>query len=640
MSALLSHQGGNTHSPEYATNILYVNEYFKNAGKPYNISHEATFKSDDSTCYTNLVHVWSDHAENKKIDGLENHVAALVGSVSHILAPQGHPDHPVEKLAQTVCPKDHPDDHGIKTIEKIKRNENAAATAYAKTLGQSFSSLWATFAPIFTMAVKAAAEKTETRTDTAPGAISNLTWTGRPAEKFIIDNNGLQLFRSDKVQEMKKSRLETQTFITGDGSTLGSGGFGFGLCFAPGTQILGAEGRHVPIESITEDTTIVTSVNPLQYGSTSAENLRIPGSGKILHGFNKEGTFFTSNHAFYVAPGLWRAIDPVAAREISPWLDVGRLQLGDRLLKAVENNYEEIEITSIESEPCKHDFLYNVHLREGLRSYHANGYCVYMNYPEVTLSKVADILRGIPKYQKHLLLLNYPELTPIFSKYEWQTVIDILDRQMNDKRYIKPAPFPVSATDAGMLPHRLSFLDLRRSWKISSSIYDFGKTITIHRGLFYIDGAQIPSSQVCFDTKRKLVVWRDGSIEGVCYFYRNLFHGSGQICEGSGAWTPFALIPTQLDAYDDQSKSELIQARAPKAVTYMSEKMEAMDIPELTKSLKAVAVDEEAAAEAQDMAPKVESATLEIGGAVEEPDDEIPEVKPEKIEVLQSWWIE
>ncbi|KAI9774398.1 MAG: hypothetical protein M1840_004292 [Geoglossum simile] len=640
LSALLSHQGGDTHSPEYSTNILYVNEYFKNAGKPYNISHEVTSKSDDPTHYTNLVHVWSDHAETVKIDGLENHVAALVGSVSHILAPQGCPDHPVEKLARTVCPEDHPNDHGIKTIGKMKQNENAAAAAYAKTLGQLFSSLWATFVPTFTTAVKAAAAKTEERTDTAEGAISNLTWTGRPAEKFITGNNGLQLFRSDKVQDMQKSRLKTQTFITGGGSILGGGGFGFGFCFAPGTQILGSDGRQVPIESITEGTTIVTSVDPLQHGSTSAENLRIPGPGKMLYGFNKEGTFFTSNHAFYVAPGLWRAIDPVAAREINPWLDVGRLQVGDRLLKAVENNYEEIEITSIESEPCKYDFLYNLHLREGLRSYHTNGYCVYMNYPEVTLSQVADILRGISKDRKHLLLRNYQELAPIFSKYEWQTVIDILDRQMNDRRYMKPAPFPVSATDVGMLPHRLSFLDLRRSWKISNSIYDFGKTITIHRGAFYIDGAQIPSRQVHFDTKRKMVVWRDGPIEGVCYFYRDFFHGSGQICEGSGAWISFALIPAQLGAHDDQGHHELVQARATKAVPLLSKRMKAMDVSVAPNIPESVAVGGIAAGVTQETAPKVGDAAPGVGDAVPEPDDEIPDVKPENVEVLQSWWME
>ena len=424
---------------------------------------------------------------------------------------------------------------------------------------------------------------------------------------------------------MQKSRLHTQTVLVGGDSGLGGWGSSIGFCFAPGTGILTSDGRQIPIESIIEGTKIITSVDPLQLGSTSAENLRIPGAGKTLYGFNHEGAFFTSNHSFYVAPGLWRAIDPVAAREINPWLDIGRLQVGDRLLKAVENTYEEIEITSIESEPCKHDFLYNLHLREGLRSFHANGYCVYMNYPEVTLSKVADILRGLSKDEKYLLLLNYQELTPIFSKYEWQTVIDILDRQIDDTRYIQSAPFPVSATAAGMLPHRLSFLDLRRSWKIKNSIYKFGQNVTIYRGALYIDGAQIPSHEVHFDTKRKTVVWRDGLIEGICYFYHDFFHGSGKICEGSDAWIPFDLVPTQLDAYDGHSGATI-------AGPHLSKRMKATDV--------FVAPSPELVAMGQETTVKVGDAVPEVGHAVLESDADILDVVPEKIEIIKSWWME
>jgi hypothetical protein len=42
------------------------------------------------------------------------------------------------------------------------------------------------------------------------------------------------------------------------------------------------------------------------------------------------------------------------------------------------------------------DDMMGVHLREGNRSYHANGYVVHSNYPEITMDRIEKGLQGLP----------------------------------------------------------------------------------------------------------------------------------------------------------------------------------------------------------------------------------------------------
>lgn len=41
-------------------------------------------------------------------------------------------------------------------------------------------------------------------------------------------------------------------------------------------------------------------------------------------------------------------------------------------------------------------FVYGLHLREGLRSYHVNGYLVALNYPEITMARLAEGAANLP----------------------------------------------------------------------------------------------------------------------------------------------------------------------------------------------------------------------------------------------------
>ncbi|KAJ5527245.1 hypothetical protein N7513_011404 [Penicillium frequentans] len=150
-----------------------------------------------------------------------------------------------------------------------------------------------------------------------------------------------------------------------------------GMCFAPGTSILTAS-VTLAIESIEADMEVVTSLQPLQYGRTSDEPTRSPGDKTRLYSFNDEESFFTASQMFVTTTGI-RALDPLAARALNPSLDVGRLEVGHFLFKATEDGYQMVQIRRISLEACRFEFLYTLHLREGSRSCHVNGYFAYLN---------------------------------------------------------------------------------------------------------------------------------------------------------------------------------------------------------------------------------------------------------------------
>lgn len=542
LAELLNSQGSSPLFPDYSLNVLFANEYFRNGGKPYTIVQKPptslNLPDRDPTHFTSLLHTWSDHAKEAKVQDVDKLISILMSSASTILAPNGHPDTPTTLLANAVCPDHHPPEHSIRILGMLNQEE-AQARGYASTLSQELYALWTTKIPDFTSAIKSAVAAQDSRIETGPASATVVKSQGTPAAGFITENSSLGLFKDEKVKEMQDSRVSRETYAVG-------------MCFAPETEILTASGT-LAIENIEEDTKVVTSLEPLQYGWTSDELVRFPGEGTTLYGFNDGEPFFTANHAFFTTDGL-RAIDPVAARTLNPWLDVGRLEVGDVLLKATRNGYRKVKIKSIPFKACPFEFLYTLHLREGLRSYHANGYLAYLNYPEVTLTKVATLLRRLSQEQKQALLIGFKELTPVFTRYGAHTIIDILDRQLEDDRYLQQGKFPVSATQPDMLPFRLSFMDLKRTWTVDKCSARFATTVTVYRGALYLDGVQVPQECVKYDTKRRLLAWSDGArAVGVCHFYQDLFIGNGYYRTGDDEWVSFGLTPTTLNAFCNQT---------------------------------------------------------------------------------------
>jgi hypothetical protein len=177
-------------------------------------------------------------------------------------------------------------------------------------------------------------------------------------------------------------------------------------CFVAGTMVLTSQGP-LPIESLREHDRVLTRADTNEWGIVSSEIVRTPvrGGQITLCAINDGPAFFTPDHPFVDKFGRVRAVDPTAAHQENPWLEVGALKVGHVLLHTEDRrNYTEIPIRSLKLETVNCEFVHGVHLREGLRSYHANGYLVRMNYPEITIKTIADALRQIPPAEQLRML--------------------------------------------------------------------------------------------------------------------------------------------------------------------------------------------------------------------------------------------
>ncbi|KAE8130796.1 hypothetical protein BDV38DRAFT_266253 [Aspergillus pseudotamarii] len=132
-----------------------------------------------------------------------------------------------------------------------------------------------------------------------------------------------------------------------------------------------------------------------------------PTTGKgnfqeYVFGFNGQKPFVTGGHIFFTTAGP-KAISPAVAREENPQVMVSQLRVGDVLYQLDDKNgksgYAKVPIESftVERAPC--DFVYGLHFAQGSHGgarYHANGYLVAANYPEITLKRFEDRLRSLP----------------------------------------------------------------------------------------------------------------------------------------------------------------------------------------------------------------------------------------------------
>ncbi|RSL50187.1 hypothetical protein CEP54_012058 [Fusarium duplospermum] len=188
-------------------------------------------------------------------------------------------------------------------------------------------------------------------------------------------------------------------------------------CFFAGPRVETSSGPKA-IEYLAKGDQVLTRADGAkQWGTRSDEIVENPAPN-YLFGFNTEEPFFTAGHAFHDTTGL-RSFDPGASRRENPWLEVGRLEPGHVLfrLNADKTEYELETINSIIVSRSKVTSVYGVHLREGLRSYHANGYLVAINYPEITAISITQQLRTFPPTERKAMIQSLGVLKPLFERF-------------------------------------------------------------------------------------------------------------------------------------------------------------------------------------------------------------------------------
>ncbi|GAB1190860.1 hypothetical protein APSETT444_000025 [Aspergillus pseudonomiae] len=175
-------------------------------------------------------------------------------------------------------------------------------------------------------------------------------------------------------------------------------------CFVAGTQVRTIVG-DVNIESLQRGAKVLTKA-PGEYGTLSDERVENhtaeDGDPVYVFGFNGEKPFVTAGHIFFTTAGP-KAISPAIAREENPNVIVSQLRVGDELYRLDEasagTKYAKVRITSFTVDQTPDNVVYGLHFHQGSHGgarYHANGYLVAANYPEITLKRFQDRFANLP----------------------------------------------------------------------------------------------------------------------------------------------------------------------------------------------------------------------------------------------------
>jgi hypothetical protein len=141
---------------------------------------------------------------------------------------------------------------------------------------------------------------------------------------------------------------------------------GLCTCFIKGTQILMGDGSYKSIELVKVGDKVVGSNNKI---NTVLKLKHNEHSGK-KYSINGSGYFVTEGHPFMTPEG-WKAFNSELAMKINPTLKIGKLKVGDVLIR--ENRYETINKVDYNE---NNERVYNFEL-DGTKDYYADGFLVH-----------------------------------------------------------------------------------------------------------------------------------------------------------------------------------------------------------------------------------------------------------------------
>ena len=526
----------------YTTSLIFVHEYFKH-GPGFNIATEMYSDAEDTTHWTNVVKATVDVTlsadfrswvlQNYSIDSLLARMVVgsenydhFVPSVGAVIALNGYPDAPTHELALQINDKILGDERGWTVSGSIDQ---------FKTFGSDIWECWDGKLHGYQSAASSAVNQETPHYGILPGPLPAGPYSAVPRQGVISKTYGdgaalfvLQYFQRPDIGVFK-GLPDNRT------RNVGSGGSGGGGCFRPGTKVLVAENTSAEIQDLREGQKVVTRAGGhLQYGTCSDEVVAVPthceGRHALLFGFNEVAPFFSANHVFYTTTGL-RAIDPAGAKVDNPWLEVGPLQVGHHLLYTPNGSgYQRIPIKTITSETADSDHIYGIHLREGLRSYHANGFLVHLNYPEITIKSMSDVLASFDSSQRLKLLANMRELGPLFKRFGADTILESLDKQIREPaRYKNTNAVRKQAHRTRGVQHISRHLKLRDD-KGQVSYDSSLPFLDLYQGVLYVDGeyckhAELKGQRILWGRELTPSKWEHGYVS----LTDNFTHGHGAI---------------------------------------------------------------------------------------------------------------
>ena len=529
-----------TSSHQYSTSLIFTHQYLQN-GPGFVMEGTVEEAHSKNLTWFSILQGWIKGADSVQATDGKNATRSvvqghMVRALCGALMQNGLPDTATEALYRKV--------QGTLTNEEMKKDiseDTQKALESMKHLGDSIWTAWDRKLDDFTSTICAGISHTWDRATvvgTGPFAIKHTVY-GDPVVAFMNDFMDLGVFDGTPSMIERSTREQIGSFLGG--------------CFRSGTKVLTRD-SHVAIEDANEGLEVLTRAGDQpQYGICSDEVV-YQESGteglKTLWGINDEVPFFTANHVFHTTTGL-RAIDPAGSRSENPWIDVGTLQAGHVLLHTRDGrSYDEVPIHRLTSVATTDNRVYGLHLREGLRTYHANGFLVNLNYPEITIKSIGRALQQFSQPQRLSMLRAIHEIKPLLDRFGAHTMLDRLAVDINhasETSSMTPYAGPAVEVD-------ICLNDLKRAWEIVYESPDNMKdavcnNIEVYEGLFFVNGelcslASVSGNEVHW-RRRLNGRWEHGQIEFTSAFEI----GHGTVNFGSYQQTMWGSHTSRVTAY-------------------------------------------------------------------------------------------
>lgn len=250
-------------------------------------------------------------------------------------------------------------------------------------------------------------------------------------------------------------------------------------CFSPDTIIATSSGNH-PIHTVETNDKILTRA-PKDFGVLSDEKVRhnVTPAGfcnkralATLYGFNDQKPFVTGGHIFFTLTGP-KAFQPEVARLENPRIHVGKLVEGDILLKLDKDqrDYDRVEIKSIVHEFAKCSTVHGLHFARGGTGggrYHANGYWVGENYPEITIKALQTRFEKMKPIQQHAFRQEVQKLPESFEQVFGSCLYTSFQQNFGASQQLPagtPAPTQLAAVEQTAAGH-LSVKDMSAHFRL------------------------------------------------------------------------------------------------------------------------------------------------------------------------------
>jgi hypothetical protein len=200
--------------------------------------------------------------------------------------------------------------------------------------------------------------------------------------------------------------------------------------------VLLEDGKSIPIKNVADKDRVV-AINGAISTHTNERVVTILKHDTFIYGINDEKPFFTSGHLFWTSQG-WKAIDVAVALKENPGIEAKELKIGDSVQKIKSINpltYQSIKITEFTKQllPAGSK-VYGMHLEDGPASYHANGYCVRMNYPVITEKRLFNGFLKLSEAERHLILKQLTPVMPLLTKAGNSFIEELLHRSLQIKK--------------------------------------------------------------------------------------------------------------------------------------------------------------------------------------------------------------